>query len=118
MYSLYSSTWLGKIYLYGMRSYLKHILITHFDTWNNMLIYIDIKIFFFCDETERYLWHLFSSESLGVVPLWGDAPDHVVKEYQTKLGMSDLEMDVLYSAQRTDNINSKLFALGEYGIYS
>ena len=49
--------------------------------------------------------HLCCSDTLGVWPLWGDAPDRVVKEYQAKLGMSDIEMDLLYCAQRADNIN-------------
>ena len=47
------------------------------------------------------------SQSVGIVPLWGDGPDSVVKDYQRKLAMQDVEMEILYCAQRVDNINSE-----------
>ena len=52
---------------------------------------------------------MFCSDKLGKVPLWGDAPESVIKDFQQKFKLSVNELEVLFGAYREDNPNCKLY---------
>jgi len=50
--------------------------------------------------------HLFIySESLGLVPMWGEAPDDVTADIHKLLHLASDQVDLLYGAYREDNPN-------------
>ena len=50
----------------------------------------------------------YCSDRLGKVPLWGDAPETVINDFQQKFKLSVNELEILFGAYREDNPNCKL----------
>ncbi len=48
------------------------------------------------------------------MPLWGDAPESVINDFQQKFKLSLSELEVLFGAYREDNPNSKFSHLGYF----
>ena len=50
---------------------------------------------------------LYISDTLGMVPMWGEATESVIEEYQKRLKLSTTEMELLFGAYREDNHNGR-----------
>ena len=58
-----------------------------------------------------YVCVLCCSASLGLVPLWGEAPGELVDDYKLAASVTDTEMEIMFGAYRDDSPNGKCSCL-------